>query len=234
MGVLFMAHRHLSFILVKKRRVNLFKRMWLSLTHISLSLPFDRQQIHGTAGKQHTYVFIYLHKTKASSNGWRRQRNDAQPFNIFHANTIPTLHERSVWRKKKTAVNRMSCFSCEKWWKSLFASAFSLFLLSIGFVAVHAYAAHISLKQFTRILLWTILFACFKSLNHTHNKNDTISVLFLIFVRMYACTMYKHMLLALQRTKDTLRMHTCITVSQLTFQISCFLAYFLHENVQMR
>lgn len=74
MGLLFMAHRHLSFILVKKAPSEFVQVNALTFSPVfrspssSLSVSLDRQEIHNIAGKQHTFVFIYLHKTKAASN----------------------------------------------------------------------------------------------------------------------------------------------------------------------
>lgn len=146
MGVLFMAHRHLSFILVKKRRVNLFKRMWLSLTHISLSLSLSigNKFMEQLENSIHMYSYICTKQKHPAMVGG--DNGTMHSHLIYFMQTQFRLCTSEVYGGKKTAVNRMSCFSCEKWWKSLFASAFSLFLLSIGFVAVHAYAAHISLK----------------------------------------------------------------------------------------
>lgn len=129
MGVLFMAHRHLSFILVKKRRVNSFKRMWLSLTHISLSpsLSIGNKFMEQLENSIHMYSYICTKQKHPAMVGG--DNGTMHSHLIYFMQTQFRLCTSEVYGGKKTAVNRMSCFSYEKWWKSLSFCFLSVLLL---------------------------------------------------------------------------------------------------------
>lgn len=129
-------------------------------------------------------IHIFAQNKKKYTNGWRRKRNDAQPFITFFIQTQCGFYTSNAWRKENTASQQNVMFFKWKMMKKVFSRRhfFSLLLLVL---LLYAHVAYLSSN------LHEYCIGPFHSLGLNHwiirIRNDTVSR---FFPSSFTCTCF--------------------------------------------